>query len=814
MLHIPLFCVATLMAASACQAASDLKLVNPLFAPDLGSWKESNKQQVSYASGRLKIIDNDPLVSFAAESELKLVKPGTQIDASAMVVVESSTDSGGVNLGIRFYDKDERLIDATKLKSFSAPLNEPLLTVVSAIVPANAKFATVYPSSGTAAKSVAYFDNVTFTVAEIKDLKHQLTAPHVSVAAFDSNTMYVAASGAPARLAIYNVSDRHRRSVLDFPREIDQAESEDILSITVAADSSVYMGSGSGRLYRYDPSAALPKISQVHRFKVDKDTMVWSLKPGPKPSIFGGLSFTGNSFKAFRYTPGQNPDATTYALASPTEAINYVHALAVDPNGKLLWGTGTPAALYRTDLDGKNGSRVFMDSTLSNVYSTDYVGGHIFVRMVNNDHNRTYVLDQQYQKVATIEDINSLGVSPIAPGTTKVFYTKQRALDEASYLYSFDLADVTKPEVELVPMSQSAAFAFDATGTYLIAALRDGNIARHPVDPKYPAVLTMPFLRPDTSADIRTLTNGGGKIFTSGFGVGGLAVYDPVSSTPPVRTVESLQGEGLALLGNKLYAGLYPGGVVKSFDVIAGRLANATDLLFPKRYGQDRPFAMLAIGAPVNRLVVGTVPTKYGEGALAILPLDNPNAQWDVKSPYIGGQTVMTLTNIGSVVYGGTSTWGAQGEKPADREEAKLFSFDLNKPGAETSFSPVPNKQIITTVLNVQGKIWGLADDTLFIYTPGQNVDDIITKRFEPNFSYGAWGIVWNAARMVEAKNGYVYISVLKSLYRVPTKPPYEIEKVISSTIDNEVDLVTVDDHGDLYYKSGARLKKLDMVAP
>lgn len=802
------------MAAPACHAARDLKLANPGFVPELGKWTESNKQQVSYATGRLKIIDNDSRLSFAAESELKPVVPGEQVDASAVVVVESSTDTGGVNLGIRFYDKDEQLLDATKLKSVSNVLSQPQTTVVSAIVPPNARFATVYPSSGPAARSVAYFDDVTFSVAELKDLKHQLTAPRVSVVALDSNTMYVAASGAPARLGIYNVNDGHCRTILDFPREANQAESEDILSITVAADSSVYMGGSSGRLYRYDPAAAEPTISQVHHFMPGTDTLVWSLKPGPRPAIFGGLSYKGKTFKAFRYTPGQSPPVSTYDLASPTEAVNYVHALAVDPAGKLLWGTGTPAALYRTDLDGKNGTQLFADGTLSNVFSTDYVGGYIFVRMANNDYNRTYVLDQENRPVATLLDINSHGVSPIAPNTRKVFYTKQRAVDKYSYLYSFDLADVTKKEVELVPMSQSAAFAFDATGTYLIAALRDGSIVRHPVDPATPALPTLSFTRPDTSADIRTLTLGGGKVFSSGFAVGGLSAYDPLGSVPPAHAIEALQGEGLSLLNKKLYAGLYPGGVVKSFDVTATGLANPTDLLFPKVSGQDRPFAMLAIGAPVNRLVVGTVPVKGGEGALGILPLDQPNAQWDVQSPFIHGQTVMTLTNIGSVVYGGTSTWGAQGETPAVNEEATLFSFDVATPGALTSFVPVADKQIITTMLNVQGKIWGLADDTLFIYTPGQSVGDIVKKRFEPNFSYGAWSNVWNAARMVEAKNGYVYISVLKSLYRVPTKPPYEIEKVISGTIDNEVDLVTIDEYGDLYYKSGARLEKLDMVAP
>jgi hypothetical protein len=85
----------------------------------------------------------------------------------------------------------------------------------------------------------------------------------------------------------------------------------------------------------------------------------------------------------------------------------------------------------------------------------------------------------------------------------------------------------------------------------------------------------------------------------------------------------------------------------------------------------------------------------------------------------------------------------------------------------------------------------------------------VSTLAFDKQFNYSTWTIAWNASSMVQAHNGYVYVSLVNNgLYRVNTSYPTVIEKVL----DGVVGMLTVDDNGDLYYASDAKLMKIDLT--
>ncbi|MDQ1835610.1 hypothetical protein, partial [Massilia scottii] len=399
---------------------------------------------------------------------------------------------------------------------------------------------------------------------------------------------------------------------------------------------------------------------------------------------------------------------------------------------------------------------------------TDYVGGKLFARITGSGLNQTLVLDPAaptpYPPI--INQINSYGISGLAPNGKLVFYTKPdpEHINKVSHLYSYDIA--TNTENKLIAMSQSAAFMFP-NADEVIACVREGTPG-HGFIVKYnytaKTSVTTKFVSPVVATGLRTLTVGPGlnpKVYTGGFLNGGIGTYDP-AATPAVKfTDEKGQSEGLAVLNNKLYTGLYQYAQIKSYDMLSTGLGNRKDLLdLSGDHKQDRPFAMLAIPAPVNKLVVGTVPQGgHASGALAILSLDAVSGLPApvIKDNFVKGQSILTLTNIKNMIYGGTSAWGAFDDLPGkdengNAETAKLFMFDISDPAKATFINPVADKQAITTLINVQGKIWGLAEDTLFIYDPDNAIDPISRHKLF-DLSYAAWKIVWKAAKMVEAKN-------------------------------------------------------------
>jgi hypothetical protein len=356
------------------------------------------------------------------------------------------------------------------------------------------------------------------------------------------------------------------------------------------------------------------------------------------------------------------------------------------------------------------------------IYDLDLIGEKLFVKLAEGPVTKTLVLDKSGNKAgASIENINAVSISPLEPALKRVFYTKQTT--DGSKLFSYDVKAGTESG-PLMNLSQSAGFTFETQSdkkVYLVACMRDvafdGKfyIYKFPVDGTSAQATTHEFKPPVTATTIRTLLSYEGRVYASGYLDAGLATYVDPTGVRQVLTSEKLQAEGLAIYDRKLYAGLYRNAVIRAYDLTDAGPVKSTfdDDTLGRLYQQDRPFAMLPLPL-LKKLVVATVPKANGaavteEGALSIYSFDT--GTWDVRKPFIAGQTVLALTHIdnpdhSTTVYGATSTWGAFGEKPLANETATLFWLNPLSADKPKQINPVAGKKAITSLINVNGKIW------------------------------------------------------------------------------------------------------------
>ncbi|NHZ83500.1 hypothetical protein F2P44_30165 [Massilia sp. CCM 8695] len=378
---------------STTQAATNLVLRNPKFTTDPKiattppGWTFSNPALVTWSttggydnSGAIKLSDPGPNVSAVAESEQVAVKAGAQIDVSAQVKLQNNTDPATVMLAIKFYAGTTALPITTSMGAVGNN-DQWLLTKLSVIAPAGATKASVVLFTANAAPATAYFDNITFTTPDIQDKGDQITRSLVSAAAFDGDVLYVGATGFPAKFAAYNVSNGERRFEVELPK------TEEILSVAVATDRTVYIGTASGRLYQHGYGSTTVKLVGTSISEA-----IWTLKPGSNGSMYGGGS---KDAAAFHFTPS---DSKMYPIPGPVSTAKNVRSLAVDKIGeKIYWGLGTSAASYQTDLSGNNPkdllSGVAKGTNWDYTYYTDYVGGKVFARITGSLLNQTLVLD-------------------------------------------------------------------------------------------------------------------------------------------------------------------------------------------------------------------------------------------------------------------------------------------------------------------------------------------------------------------------------------------------------------------------------------
>ncbi|MDR3677631.1 MAG: hypothetical protein P4N24_19275 [Acidobacteriota bacterium] len=133
--------------------------------------------------------------------------------------------------------------------------------------------------------------------------------------------------------------------------------------------------------------------------------------------------------------------------------------------------------------------------------------------------------------------------------------------------------------------------------------------------------------------------------------------------------------------------------------------------------GEDhgwRPEA--AMEGPDGQIYVGAV-SGYGK-------LGGPLTIWNVATgaveeheQIVQNESVVTLTAAGKLIVGGTTIGGGGGSHPTEKE-AKLFLWDTAAHKKIFETVPVADARGITDLIAVNGRVFGMAGRTLFVFDP------------------------------------------------------------------------------------------------
>jgi hypothetical protein len=290
-----------------------------------------------------------------------------------------------------------------------------------------------------------------------------------------------------------------------------------------------------------------------------------------------------------------------------------------------------------------------------------------------------------------------------------------------------------------------------------------------------------------------------GKVYSGGYLSGGLGVYDPATKKHEQLGPLS-QTEGIGVLGNRLYFGIYPHARLTWFDTAKPwnpKAENPHQFDHLDRVEQDRPFGVMGIES-LNKVFYGTVP-DYGKlgGVLAVV--DGKTDEVETYRNIIKDQSIVSLTFANGQVIGGTSTSGGLGIQPTAKE-AQLFFWDPATKQVTYSTVPVPGATLITgLIIGPDKNVWGIADGTLFVFDLAVRKVTYSKKAFDVDPE--ARHANWRDATMLLHPSGQIYGTTGNNFFQVDPAT-----KEITILRNHDATLLTVDQAGRLYFRDKTRL--------
>lgn len=522
-------------------------------------------------------------------------------------------------------------------------------------------------------------------------------------------------------------------------------------TVAVAPDATVYVGSFyNGRLYRYHPATGtVDDLGQP----LPGESYVYGLSIAPDGTVYGG---TFPNARVFAY----RPDGEIKDFGSMDPTLQYVRNTAYDPERQVLYaGLSTKALIKRIDVrTGAVRDVTPAGLTGTTVLDLDYAGDRIFAnvdgKLVVLDaetNERVDVVDAASGQPTSTYPVAARGVSPERQGgvyfTTTGYYV-------ARYDLATDTVSTRMPDGRTLRATRGATIGYGwavENGNdvlYALAGNYSGGGLRYDIDSGTNGSLQFPFeYVPSPLQHVSTRADDA-KVYVNAFLNGQLGVYDPATgaTTQPVRTG---QVEGWTWSDGKLYAGTYPNGTLTVWDPAKPAASGSNPLnVFSLKtsHQQIRPVAVVAAG---DRILLGTSP-DYGLYGGALTVYDKVTGEYQVHRDVVPRHTVAALAVTGSTVWGGTSTEGGTGTDPLPGE-AKLFSFDAATGTKTGELTPVPGASTINELtVDRDGRLWGLADGTLFQFDPATRTVLRTTTIHTQGVAAGEGELAWHP-------NGYLY---------------------------------------------------------
>ncbi|WP_164462220.1 Ig-like domain-containing protein [Bacillus sp. FJAT-42376] len=597
---------------------------------------------------------------------------------------------------------------------------------------------------------------------------------------------YTVLAGRPALLVVTDVETEQIKRIIPLP------EAEAAWAVTVASDGTVYAGSTpNGTLYKYVPGSS---EAEVLGKPVPKQTVIWDLTAGENGKVYGGTYFDGHIFE---YDPAKG--FTDFGEMVPGE--EYVRSVAYDPEENAVYaGVGAHAHLIKYNIKTGEKRNVLPEKYKSyiSVYDLQIQGGKLFIKL--EPEFKLVVADKKTLAVDYETTAQSRGVSPLSPDGKSVFYTSSGIL----YQYNVDSktaspvtsggapVNLEQPVIGFgfqplsePPFSGIALVGF--TGNY------EGRFFKYNLESGALKKTVLP-LPPQPTNIYNVLGGPDGKIYSSGFIGGDVGIYNPLTGLTRQETGLG-QVEGMASIGSKMYFGVYPMARIYEYDSSLpwNRRTNMKflfDLHGPNE--QNRPVAMDSIPER-DEVYMGTVP-DYGKngGTLSIYNRSTGNLM--INRNIVPNQSIVSVKASKGKVYAGSSIFGGTGADPTEKE-ARLITWDPASSRVTNEIAPVPGKVSVSYLhADQDGKIWGIAQDTLFIYDPVQNKTIYQEVKFPGVRSYRVGG------NMEEGPDGDLYVTVDQTFYKI-SKTTKEV-----TPLKQNAKKLAEDSMGNFYFAQGDEL--------
>ncbi|GAB3769043.1 ligand-binding sensor domain-containing protein [Microlunatus parietis] len=581
--------------------------------------------------------------------------------------------------------------------------------------------------------------------------------------------------------------------------ELPMPTADTARALTVASDGRVYVATYfDQRLWGFDPATRqLADLGSIE--PVPTDAQPFGLCAGPAGQVFIA---TYKSSGLYRYDPATDK-ITKVRTVNP--ANTYLHACAWDPATNDLYVTagGQTAELWRIADAGTGTMTKITDETTTPGLAAEtfimglwLVGDHLFARTKNL---RLLVIgtDGVVDHWSGPQSISGYHVLPVRNDPSKVWFTGSSAVRE------YDVPTGTVRDTGLKVSFYFSDVTYDDNGDVI------GTDARGPFRLTMAGSYTSkPWTYSQPTAIQKLLQGPDGQMFASGYPTG-LARVDTTGAGKIYPSLSSGQYESSVVRDGLMYLGHYGNARFSRYD--PARPTAAPKLIFDGlAEHQDRPFAM-AYNAERDEIYLGTVP-GYGrvQGGLAAYEFGTGTHQWYTEE-IVKDQSIISVAYNphDRLVYLGTNVDGGMGIEQPPGLESKLVVWDPATRTVVRELVPVADREGVTGLMVApDGKIWGWAEDTLFVYDPaGQQVVARypgLASRYVDGQFYWAW-----AYQYVSPIDGNVYATVGGRLLRIEPGTMTATQLLASGANFGNLDTA-----GDLYFSDKSHAYKYVVPQP
>jgi hypothetical protein len=621
-------------------------------------------------------------------------------------------------------------------------------------------------------------------LGKFNNLGAQVSKAAISTGTFlsysNKNMFYTVVKGNPAYLLGYDLKDNSL--AVNLPLKTTGGS----WGMVKSSDGSLYIsGAEGGRVYKHYPGSQIVEDLGV---ALKGEIYLWEMVAGRDGEVFG-TTYPG--CRVFRYHPKDGfSDVGRGALV---EGQNYVRSIAYhEKSGKIYAGVGSKA--YLIELDPKTGIK---NQILPENYKgkTGFVYPLVLVPGLSSGDKlfatvlgKTLVYDVTTNSIEReiTKGINSLAISKNPElKDNKVYYTFSN-----KNLQVMNLLKPEEPPVIIGNTDKALAMSWINNSLYLINAKND-LVIYDPVKNIF-KVEQMNF--PQQPILIRMTGKGtDGKIWTSGYPVGNNAAYDP--RTGKTQAYDGLhQSESIVNHNKNIYFGVYPKANIYLYDSTKPwNLKEANPKLIAAIKGQDRPFGAVAV-PDQNSMFFGTVP-EYGALGGILGEYNEKTEKFINHGVIIKDLSIVSLAYKDNLVFGGTSIFGGLGVKPA-LASAKLFAWNIKESRKIFECEPIAGaKQITSVIIGPDGHLWGVADDTLFVFDT--NLMKVIsTHKLVDKFISKSWINI----NLVLHPSGFVYGAGSDAFFRIDPRT------MAVTSLNKKASWLSMDNKGKLYFSIGNNL--------